>query len=183
MIRFSFDLSFDEAIKLARARGVMLPADYYGSIPAEQRKIAFTVSYLTSLGQIQSVLDRLAKTLQEGKTLADFQEWARGQSFDLTDRRLETVFRTGIQTAYNAGHWRHFEEGQDGRPFLLYDAINDSRTRPHHAACDGIIRPVGDPFWRTHSPPLGFNCRCALVSLSEKQAQARSRDGKGSNIP
>lgn len=58
----------------------------------------------------------------------------------------------------------------------MYDAINDSRTRPSHLALDGIIRPVGDSFWNSHYPPNGYRCRCHCISLSEKQAQARSKD-------
>ena len=52
-------------------------------------------------------------------------------------------------------------------------------VRPAHLAPDGIIRPVDDPFWNTHSPPAGFRCRCSLISLSE--AQARSNGDNGLN--
>jgi hypothetical protein len=63
----------------------------------------------------------------------------------------------------------------------MYDAVNDSRTRPSHLALDGVIRPVGDPFWNTHSPPLGHRCRCVLRSLSADQA--RERGGVTQNPP
>lgn len=62
-------------------------------------------------------------------------------------------------------------------------AVNDSRTRPAHRALDGIIRPVDDPFWRTHSPPAGHNCRCRLIQIDAEQAEIRSRDGRGLNQP
>jgi hypothetical protein len=55
----------------------------------------------------------------------------------------------------------------------MYDAINDSRTRPAHLAMDNYIAPVNDPIWKTWTPPVGFSCRCALVSLTESQARAR----------
>lgn len=97
--------------------------------------------------------------------------------------RLETIFRNAIQSAYGAGHWRRFEETKDDQPYLMYDAVNDSRTRPSHRALDGIIRPVDDPFWLTHSPPLGHNCRCTLIQLDAEQAEARSRNGRGLNQP
>jgi hypothetical protein len=80
-----------------------------------------------------------------------------------------------------AGKWEQFNHPQSGMRYLMYDAINDSRVRPAHLALDGIIRAKSDPFWGSHSPPCGFRCRCSLIQLSDKQAQARSVNGKGLN--
>lgn len=179
----AFDLPFDEAIAAAKAREVVLPDVYYNVLPMERRRHAYTVSGLTALDQVQAVKDQLTQHLEEGGTLASFQKWAASQSFDLPRHRLETIFRNGVQAAYNAGHWRRFEEDAEDRPYLMYDAINDSRTRPAHRAMDGIIRPVGDPFWQTHAPPNGHRCRCKLISLTEAQAMDRSRDGRGLSQP
>lgn len=62
------------------------------------------------------------------------------------------------------------------RPFFQYDAINDSRTRPSHAALDNVIAPADSPFWQTHTPPLGYRCRCTRIGLSAAQAKARGYD-------
>lgn len=143
----------------------------------------FTVSGLTALDQVQSVIDRVTTHLEAGGTLATFQQWAATQNFNLPAHRMETIYRNAIQNAYNAGHWRRFEENKRHSPYLMYDAINDGRTRPAHRAMDGLIRPVDDPIWLRISPPNGHRCRCRLVSLSADQAQARSRDGRGLNLP
>lgn len=179
----AFDLPFDEAIEAARARKAVLPDAYYHQLPAEARRLAFTVSGLTALDQVQGVLDRMGKHLENGGTFADFKRWAASQPWELPKHRLETIFRNAVQTAYGAGHWRRFEETKDDRPYLMYDAVNDSRTRPAHRALDGIIRPVDDPFWLTHSPPMGHNCRCTLIQLDAEQAEIRSRNGRGLNQP
>ena len=42
----------------------------------------------------------------------------------------------------------------------MYDAVNDSRTRPQHLEWDGLVLPVDHPFWKTHAPPNGWGCRC-----------------------
>jgi hypothetical protein len=55
----------------------------------------------------------------------------------------------------------------------MYDAINDSRTRPTHRALDNVIRHIDDPFWDTYYPPNGFRCRCSTISLTENQATSR----------
>ncbi len=179
----AFDLPFDEAIAAARARKVELPEPYYRDLPIERRSQSFTVSGLAAVDQVQGVLDKLTAHLAEGGTLGSFQTWATSQSFGLPRHRLETIYRNAVQTAYNAGHWRRFEENKDARPYLMYDAINDSRTRPAHRAMDGIIRPVDDPFWLTHAPPNGHRCRCRLLSLTGEEAEIRSRDGRGLNQP
>lgn len=156
----------------ARRQGVMLPGSFY-RLPADKRAMAFTVSGLARLDQVQAVADALARHIADGGTLASFQVWAKTQDWRLPRHRLETIYRNAVQTAYNAGHWRHIEQTKATRPFLMFDAINDSRVRPSHLALDGVIRPVDDAFWATHSPPLGHRCRCRLVSLSAEQARAR----------
>lgn len=171
-LSIDFGLPFDRAIAAARARRVTLPQAFY-ALPAEKRAEAFTVSGLGALDQVQGVLDELGRQLADGGTLADFKRWAATNDLGLPRHRLETIYRNGVQQAYNAGHWRRFEEDAQARPYLMYDAINDSRTRPAHRALDGVIRPVGDAFWRTHSPACGFRCRCRLLSLSPEEARAR----------
>ncbi len=80
-----------------------------------------------------------------------------------------------------AGHWRSFEESKDVLPFLMYDAVNDSRTRPHHLALDGVIKPVGDVFWKTHACPNGHRCRCSIRAIDRDEA--RERGGVTQNVP
>lgn len=91
---------------------------------------------------------------------------------------LENIYRTNIQNAFSRGRWQRFETNKANRPYLMYDAINDVWVRPSHLALNGIIRRIGYSFWNVHAPSCGYNCQCRLVSLSEKQAQDRSRPDK-----
>jgi SPP1 gp7 family putative phage head morphogenesis protein len=171
-VTIPFDTPASVQIAEARRQRVLLPEGFY-RLSAEKRAQAFTVSGLARLDQVQAAADALARHIAEGGTLASFQQWAKTQDWGLPRHRLETIYRNAVQTAYNAGHWRRFEETKATRPFLMFDAINDARVRPSHLALDGVIRPVDDVFWATHSPPLGHRCRCRLVSLSAEQARAR----------
>lgn len=45
-------------------------------------------------------------------------------------------------------------------PNLRYETVGDDRVRPAHVLLDRINKPMNDPFWETHYPPLGFGCRC-----------------------
>ncbi len=181
LLKLGLDMPFKAAMDAAEKRRSLMPGTYY-ELPAEMRAQAFTVSGLTAIDQVQSVLDELKRTLDKGGTLKDFKRWAASNEAGiLPGHRLETIFRNGVQQAYNAGHWRRFEQDADERPYLMYDAINDSRTRPSHRAMDGVIRPVNDPIWRTRSPSWGHRCRCRLLSVSADEARARG--GVTQSIP
>ncbi len=55
--------------------------------------------------------------------------------------------------------------------------------RPNHLAADGFVAAVDDPVWQQLTPPLGFNCRCALAIVTKRKArQAGVIDEDGSAI-
>ncbi len=81
-----------------------------------------------------------------------------------------TIFRTNIQSHYARGRAEQQARSTDDFPYRMYDAVNDSRTRPSHAAMDGYVARHDDPIWSTWRPPCGYRCRCRLISLSERQA-------------
>jgi len=172
------NVPFDEAIDFAKQRDVTLPADYYGELQGAARAQAFTVSHIASLRQIQYVLDVLAETLRDGGTFDDFTTLVEHEGIDLSTPHRETVFRTAVQTSYNAGRRTQQLANKEGRGFLMYDAINDSRTRPAHRAMDGFIAPVDHPVWQRWYPPCGYNCRCSAISLTEAQAKIRGYTGR-----
>lgn len=87
-------------------------------------------------------------------------------------RRIRIILDTNIRMAYAAGRWRSIQANKEFQPYLLYDAVNDERTRPDHAAWDGTILPVDHPFWQTHYPPNGWRCRCKVIPLTPERAAA-----------
>lgn len=175
-------VDFAEAIAWAKARGVVLPDTFYGALQENAKGGAFTVSGLAGLAQIQITLDSLTAALEAGDTFADWQATAEGLG-GLPDGRTETIFRNFMQQAYNAGRWAQFDRNKDARPYLMYSAIMDARTTTICRNLNGVIRAVDDPFWRTHSPQNHHQCRSQLISLSESQARARSKNNTGLNKP
>lgn len=172
------DVPFEEAIAYAESREVMLPGVFYDELEDAARRAAFTVSHVATLRQIGTVFDMLNKVLREGGTFGDFTRLVEAEGVDLEMNHRETVFRNAIQAAYNAGREQQHIDNEDELPYLMYDAINDSRTRSSHRAMDGYIAPVSHPIWKRWYPPNGHNCRCSAIALDERQAKARGYTGR-----
>ena len=92
-----------------------------------------------------------------------------------TPRRLDVIYRTNMQSAYNAGQYQTYMADVDNRPYWQYDAVGDNRTRPAHAAMDGLVYRYDDPFWATFYPPNGYRCRCSVMALSERDMRRGNR--------
>ncbi|MEY2631908.1 MAG: hypothetical protein RIR00_562 [Pseudomonadota bacterium] len=165
-------LPFLEAIAWAKKQGVVLPEVYYGQLQGLARASAFTVSGLAGLDQIESVRTSLIQALENGETLRDWQQQVAdgGIGLDLPPGRMETIFRNNIQGSYARGRCEQQRENLDTSPWMMYDAVNDSRTRPAHAAMDGLVARFDDPIWKTWTPPSGHRCRCRRIALSSAQA-------------
>ena len=157
-LSIGFNVPFYQAIKAAADRGVQLPEIYYsGQQQGIARQTAFSIAGIASLDQLQMVRDSLAKRTIEGSTFAEWKKEILKTDLNLPNYRLETIYRTNLQGNYNRGRWQRFQAVKLDMPYLMYDAINDSRVRPSHLEMDGIIRPIDDPFWKTHYPPNGYN--------------------------
>lgn len=179
-LSISFTLPFERAIAAAKRRTVLLPEEYYGQIQAATRRLAWTASNLAGIDQVQELFDNLNAAIEAGQSLDEWRATALATDWGLSAARFDTIFRTTVQTAYMAGHWRAFEDNSAERPYLMYSAINDQRTRPAHRAMSGYIAVIDDPIWKRWRPPAGFNCRCSLISLTADQADAR---GFGRQLP
>jgi len=180
-VTIGFNVQFDEAIAAASDRGVVLPEVYYGQLHGVARQLAFSIAGIVKLDQLHGVKASLDKSLASGLSFNEWKKQAAVADLSLPKHRLDNIFRTNLQGSYMAGKWEQIDRNKANRPYLMYDAINDTRTRPSHLAMDGTIRPVDDPWWSDHSPPNGYRCRCSVVTLSESQARDRSGPSEGIN--
>lgn len=162
---------------------VPMASDEFRTLGQRARDRAFAVSGVDRLDLVARVHEALAKAVREGTTMETFKKDvlpAFEAEGGISRARLETIFRTNIQTAYMAGRHSQMLEAAGVRPFWRYTAVNDSRTRPSHRALHGLVRRYDDPFWDVFYPPNGFNCRCSVTTLSERQVQERGVEvGRG----
>ena len=87
---------------------------------------------------------------------------------------LRAEYNFVAASAEMAARWEGFVEDGD-RYNLQYRATKDGRTRPEHAALDGVTLPVSDPMWAEITPPNGWNCRCLLVQVLKSRYPVTDR--------
>lgn len=171
--------AFEEAVRYFDGK-IPVTAEIFYKISEDYRNVAFTVSGYTSLQIIKKFHEELLTAIGEGITLKTFREQmneflGRNGYEGVTPFQADNIFRTNIQTAYQAGHYKAMTEPQTMRlrPFWQYDAVNDKHTRPSHLAMDEKVFPADHPVWDTWYPPNGFRCRCTVKSLSKRQVEQR----------
>lgn len=166
-------MNFIEAENYARRRKITLPGDYYAETALDMRHRMFTVSGLANAGEISHVNQLFQDALASGGSLAQFKADMAAAGYELPPGRVETIYRTNAQTAYNQGRLEQALEGAEFHPYLVYDAIDDSRTRAEHRALDGLVFHIerDRERWERIYPPNGYNCRCRMRSVTDREAR------------
>ncbi|WP_147613852.1 phage head morphogenesis protein [Treponema pectinovorum] len=166
------NLPFYEAVEFLKKRSVLAKNDYY-SLSDRMKFRSFTVSRINDGRLLEKINAEMISNIRDGKGLKDFLSMSKSEILDRVGMGAnqgwywETVYRTNVQTAYNAGRVMGFEE--DPPLALEFVGINDSRQTETCSSLSGIIRPFGDPFWETHTPPLHFNCRSTLRGIYDEE--------------
>ena len=81
--------------------------------------------------------------------------------------RLETIARTNLGEAYNAGRLSAFESPGVAEHMEAYEyaSVLDERTTDFCVDYDGFSRPVNDAIWESIWPPNHYNCRSVVVPI------------------
>ncbi|WP_439240889.1 phage minor head protein [Lonepinella sp. BR2474] len=167
------DSATARATSIANLSSLEMTKDIYQSLAEAQAKgIAFgqwkkdLVAHFEKKGWVVGHDKKISRGI-DGTILADPKT---GELFG-TPRRLETIFRTNMQQAFAAQNYQALRDNADERPYWQYSAVNDDRTRPSHGAMDGLIYRFDDPFWSVFYPPNGFNCRCTVIALADRDIE------------
>jgi len=157
---------------------VKMGAGEFAKLSDAARIKAFAVSGIAKGDELDTVFIALQRAIDEGTTLEQFKQDCAG----IFERRgwegkrawrVDNIFRTNIQTAYNVGQYKQLMEDRAVFPIWQYSAINDSRTRPTHLAMDNRAWPANHPLWKIWFPPNGYRCRCSVIGLTKRQAEQR----------
>ena len=131
--------------------------------------------YIADLEKSRKLSDLVRQTVVassvEGLSYDEFVDQFDEKVLNKVSRaRLKLVYRNNLSNASNQA--KRYEAGQSKvSNYLIYDAVDDENTRPGHAALDGLVAKADDPVWDDILPPNGHNCRCRVITATERQAQ------------
>lgn len=200
--KFVIGFEPEQAMEYLRQRKLLVNKIKQKALQDSALARAVTISRLTSLEMTQDIYSSLERALKEGKSLANWKKelvgelerkgWIAGHDKRIskgidgklianpqdgeyfgTPRRLNTIYRVNTQQAYSAARYQRYMDNVDNRPYWQYSAVGDQRTRPAHLALNGRVYRYDDPFWHTFYPPNGFNCRCTVIALAERDVERR----------
>jgi SPP1 gp7 family putative phage head morphogenesis protein len=156
------DLPFAEARNFLIAKGIVT-REQFDALTAEERLKSFTVTGVNRLDVLQHVLDAVTEAVGEGTTLAEFadnlDEVLSTAGLDpVSPWRAETIFRTGVQSAYGRGRWEQMTDPDIADEVFgwRYLTVGDDRVRDEHAALEGHVFATGEG--EEFFPPWDFNC-------------------------
>jgi len=192
-LSFAMGLPPKDAVSYFESKGHKITFDWKEMEQAAHAQ-AFTVAKCAQMDVLKDIREACNTALKDGKTEAWFQKhlepklrekgwWGKKPMVDPrtgevrkanlgSPDRLKLIYRQNMQTAFMAGRYKQMLENADARPWWQYVAVLDGKTRPSHKVLDGRTFRFDDPFWSTHSPPNGFNCRCRVRALSDSRLKA-----------
>lgn len=170
----------------------LMPSLDWTEVLGKQHDRAFVVAQMVQLDLLEDVRKSLVGALEKGWTLEQWQAqimptmqakgwWGKQIRVDAAGNarevqlgsptRLRTIYETNIANAYERGRSPPPTAAElERRPYVMYSAILDNRTRPHHAALHGRVFRRDDPMWSAIAPKNGYRCRCTAINLSARQA-------------
>ncbi|MFQ3664682.1 MAG: phage minor head protein [Sphingomonadaceae bacterium] len=183
----------DDAQRAFRAREDLRPSVSWRDFEPEEHARAWTAAKIARLEILETMKTSLDRALAEGKSFEQWKAevepelrragwWGVVQDRSLTgtddpvfvgERRLRTIFATNMRVSRAAGQWQRIQARKDSAPYLRYSAILDRRTRPAHGAWHGVVLPVDHAAWEQIFPPNGWNCRCQVQQLSQRDLERR----------
>lgn len=179
-----------DAVAYLRQRGRIATTYSWQDLWQDEHSHQFTVSRLASADLLQTMRDKISASVNGDLTRRDFIRdakaalseagwWGRKEviepatgeilrtTFNAT--RLQLIFDVNTRQAYAAGQWERLQRTKASHPYLRYITKRDERVRAAHAAWDNVTLPIDHPFWASHYPPNGFNCRCRVVAVSQRE--------------
>ncbi|WP_022944654.1 phage minor head protein [Pseudoalteromonas ruthenica] len=198
LLSIAFDKPPADAVAYFKSKGYAVTDEWHDMLTHAHSK-AFTVARASSMDILSAIRSQLDQALSDGLTAKQFKEqltptlqklgwWGKtkndqGDEIQLgSPRRLDTIYRVNMQTAYMAGRYRRLLARSKTHPYWQYVAIDDGVTRPEHARLRGRVFRWDDPIWSVIYPPNGWGCRCRVRALTEAQVRERGltvEDGSG----
>ncbi len=165
----------DAAIRAFRDR-VPLTRKEWDKLSADQEDFAFTVSGKVQADLVSQVWEGIDAAIEDGTDFSVFQDAVGDELFEAWGApdapRLEMVFRTGVNQAYNDGREEVFRDPAvlEARPYWRFELVDDDALCDQCGECEDVCLPADDPWWDEHRPCLHPNCRCSFSAMTAQEA-------------
>lgn len=190
----AFGMEPAAAVAFLRGKGYVI-SDSWTDVWQEAHTRAFTVAHVATTDVLEDIREAVDDALASGKTVKQFKDaltptlqakgwWGKAVDQETGEilkaypgtikpvqlgspRRLEIIYQTNMQTAFQAGRYKGMKAAVVTHPYWQYVAVMDNRTRPDHRSLDGMVLRHDDAIWDSIYPPNGFRCRCRVRPVSE----------------
>ena len=172
-------IPFTEQIKFFRSK-VNVPTRAWTDVYAQQHDVGFMVSGAMKDDLLSDLRTAVDGVVAEGKSFewfkANFREIAkqRGWAYNGGENwRAQVIYETNLNQSYNAGREAQMADPRlrRTRPYGLYRHYASEHERPTHAAQDGAVHPLDDPWWSVWSPQNGWGCKCKKFAIGERDVK------------
>ncbi|MEQ1695993.1 MAG: phage minor head protein [Hyphomicrobiaceae bacterium] len=184
-----------EVLAYFRNKGQTLSFDWRDVWPQEHAH-AFTVAKATQIEVLNTIREAVDDALARGVPFEQFRAgleprlkalgwWGKQLMGDPatgqvelvqlgSPHRLRIIYDANIRTANAAGLWERIWRTREMLPFLIYMETTSVEPRDEHLiwARTPIVLRVDDPWWETHFPPNGWQCKCWVLQVDEEDARA-----------
>jgi hypothetical protein len=183
----------EKALEFFRQKGFKIGFDHRDVWQAEHQA-AFTVAKAMQMDLLRDIRAHVDSALEQGTTFQDFRGalmpnlvqrgwWGRKMMSDPvtgevkevqlgSTRRLKVIYDMNLRQAHSEGQWARIQEAKESLPFLMYDHTSSAHERKEHAAWDGLIFRVDDPWVLIHSPVKAWGCKCRWIQLGNSQLKS-----------
>ena len=181
-------------------KGLKVSPNSWRDIYAQEHATAFTVAKLKDLNLLGMVQKEIRHSIEHGDKFSDFkkrmqpklQKWLDSVRREDPDKlegaelekwrqgkdryRLRRIFETNTRQAYAQ---QHYQRGMDNsfNTHIIYRIGPSINHRVDHVILDGTVLPKDHPFWDTHFPPNGWNCKCYVRFLSKDDVAKARKHG------
>jgi SPP1 gp7 family putative phage head morphogenesis protein len=170
-------LPFEDAVSFLKGR-VSIKKEEWNDIEPKLRFRSFTMARLLHVDYIEAGRGQLLSALEKGdsftETWKNMKAIAEEDGGQIDPKYWETVYRTNLQTCYNAGRRMEFDRNPPAALELI--VLDDIRTSSICRPLIGVVLPYNHPFWKTRWPPFHFNCRTTVRGVYEEEV------GTGINV-
>lgn len=127
----------------------------------------------------RNVKQVMAQGFADGLPASKIEEHVIGQAPNFTRNYAEVVVRTNMNTAYTEGRKEQAKAMGDLVAGFEFASVGDADTRNSHDVLDRMRARTDDPIWDMLKPPIDYNCRCTLITVTRPDVRPEWLDQRG----